>query len=114
MTKSELITKIAEAGNTFGTFEDVTIVESAYHACHPDHDKMWTATAYRVNNDEISVVKVYWDFADVDNYNDIDDGGALPWDDESIMSVDDNACRVDNYDLTDDDDITRAANGIEA
>ena len=114
LLKSELLQEIENAGKRYGTYEDVTLIENAYQAGIPDEPRTWCALGYRVSDDntEINAVNVYWDFSEVPDYDEIDDASALPWEDKDIMAADDNTRRVDSYDLTDIDDIVRAANGI--
>jgi len=112
--KSEILQEIENAGKRYGTYEDVALIENAYQAGIPDQPCIWCALGYRLSDDnnEIFAVNVYWDFSEVPDYDKIDDASSLPWEDKDLMSADDNTRRVDSYDLTDADDIVRAANGI--
>ena len=112
--KSDLLQEIETAGKRYGTFGNVTIIESAYQAGIPSEPRTWCALGYRLSDDntEINAVNVYWDFSEVPDYDAIDDASSLPWENKDLMAADDNTQRVESYDLTDADDIVRAANGI--
>lgn len=106
MTKQELTDRIEKAGKTYGTFENVTIIDNAYHACNPSNDAEWCANGFMFDGTALRQVEIKWDFSDVPGYEENDDASSLPWDCEELMSI---GNEVDNFDLTDSDDIDRAA-----
>ena len=110
MTKQKLVEKIKAAGDIYGTFENITIIESAFPSCNPSNDAEWSATGFVLNGDELRQVQILWDFSTVPECKGINDASIFPWDDQALMSI---GNEVDNYDLTDDDDIDRASSRIE-
>ena len=102
MNKKQLIEKIENMAKTYGKYgENIFLIQETNHGCRPQFNRLWQAYAVKIDEDSACWGKVIWDFEDLECYDEIDDAGNYPWDDETIMDFEPEC----GFDLTDDNEI---------
>jgi len=96
----EIKKAMSEAKKVNGSVGDVVLVREAYHGCIPGADETWVCDAVRIIGNTGEVGKMYWDFSDMENYNDIEDASDFDWD----KAKEDDFEVFETFDLSDNDE----------
>lgn len=85
----EIKTELEKLSKEFGTHEDYTIIEQAYHGCRINGDYVWEAKAVKIEGDEVTQANIVWDFEEFvkENGEDVDDAGSYPWENVTDIEI---------------------------
>ena len=86
--------KIEKLSSEFGGFENIALVQEAYHKCHPSREFGWCCAAVKLDGYTATFGQVHWDFDE-----DLEDSSDYCWDFEQ-----DDFEAVEEYDLEDEDE----------
>ena len=106
--KKELTEKLNSLKKEFGDVDGIILTREAFHACNPENDKQWKCDAIKIDDKIASTGWVYWDFSNMENYDEIEDAGDYTWENATAEDFD----TYEEYDLTDDADLADLLDNI--
>lgn len=100
--RNQIKDKISKLSTKFGGFENIALMREAYHGCYPSRPFGWDCNAVRIDGNKLEIGKVQWDFD-----QDLEDPSDYDWTFGQSDFV-----SIEEYDLTDDDELEDALNEL--